>query len=74
MTETKELKALRAAIRAARMERGLSQEELARRSGVNRSYIPKIERGTLHPSFGMLVNIAKGLGMKLTELLRGVIC
>jgi len=36
---------LGAAIRAARLELGLTQESLARRSGVERSQISKIERG-----------------------------
>ena len=43
----------------------MSQEELAKKAGIDQSDLSKIERGTLNPSVKMLKKIAKGLGLKL---------
>ena len=53
------------AVLDARKQRNLTQEELARRSGVHQSDISKIENGTRNPSIKMLRKIARGLNMKL---------
>lgn len=47
-----------------RTEKGLSQEELAFRSGINRTYIGEIERGEKCPSLITINKIAKGLGVR----------
>lgn len=59
--------ATRAAARAllrARQEAGLSQTELAARSGTAQAVISRIERGAVSPSLDTLSRIAKGLGMR----------
>jgi len=62
------LVALGMAIRATRRARGLSQEELAHRSKVDRSYMSSIERGTQNPGVMVVVRIAAGIGISVAEL------
>lgn len=62
------LVALGAAIRAARIERGVSQEELAHRSAVDRSYLSSIERGAQNPGIVSILRVANALEMTATEL------
>lgn len=52
-----------------RKQRNLSQEELALLSGVDRTYIGRIERIERNPSLVILAKIAKGFNIKITELL-----
>lgn len=64
-----ELQRLGRTIRSARNSMGLSQEELANRSGLDRSYVGGIERGERNLSFINLVKITRGLAMSLDQLL-----
>ncbi len=57
---------LGAALLAIRAEKGISQKELAMRSGIDQSDISKIERGTANPSVGTLTRLAKALEKELT--------
>jgi len=61
------------AIRSARQSLNISIRELARRSDISATAIWKIERGQMTPSVVVLVHIAHGLGIKLTELLDPVL-
>jgi transcriptional regulator with XRE-family HTH domain len=61
--------ALGRAIRQARARRGISQEELASRSGLHRTYVGGIERGERNPSFTNIVRIAEALGERPSEIL-----
>lgn len=56
----------------ARLRRtsGLTQEEIAERSGLSQQYISGIERGTRNPTVVTLAQIAKALGVHHIELLR----
>ena len=54
-----------AALRALRDEVGISQEELAGRSGLDRTYISGIERGRRNPSVRSLQRISDALGITL---------
>ena len=63
------LVALGAAIRSARRERGLSQEEMAHRSAIDRSYMSSIERGGQNPGIVSVARIARAMEMTLTELM-----
>lgn len=47
---------------------GLSQEELADKSGVDRAFISNIEQGKRNPSFGTVASIASGLKMRYSRL------
>ncbi len=57
-------------IKKLRVDQNLSQAELAERAGFARSTLSKIENGILSPTFEILLKIANGFGMELTELLR----
>jgi len=50
-------------------ELGISQEELATRSGLHRTYIGGIERAERNISLATLEMIAAGLGVEPSELL-----
>lgn len=56
------------AVRELRMAGGLTQEELADRAGLDRSYIGGVERGERNPSLSVVEKIAEGLGVTLAEL------
>ena len=47
---------------------GYSQEELAFRAGVHRTYLGGIERGERNPSLENIAAIAEALGVTLSEL------
>ncbi|MBX9708672.1 MAG: helix-turn-helix transcriptional regulator [Caulobacteraceae bacterium] len=51
-----------------RQERGLSQEELADRSGLHRTYVSGVERGVRNPTITVLDKLAKGLEVTLPDL------
>jgi len=55
-------------VRQARMKIGISQEELAFQSGLDRTYISGIERGTRNPSLKNIEKIAKALKISPAEL------
>jgi DNA-binding XRE family transcriptional regulator len=61
--------ALGRAIYALRLDAGMSQEELARRAGMHRTYIGGIERGERNVSFANLLKIANALGERPSKLL-----
>ena len=63
------LVALGTAVRKARLERGVSQEELAHRSSIDRSYMSSIERGRQNPGIISVLRIAYALEMTATELM-----
>ncbi len=56
------------AVRKARTAAGLTQEELADHSGLDRSYIGGVERGERNPTLSVIEKIAEGLGVTLAEL------
>jgi len=62
--------ALGRAVREARQKVGLTQEQLAERSGIAPTYISDIERGVRNPSYEMLVELADGLGSSLSEVIK----
>lgn len=58
-----------AALRARRLQRGLTQAELAEIAGLNRSYISEVENGQQSISLERADRLAKAVGSQLTELL-----
>lgn len=60
---------LPARLRALRSRRGLSQRELAGRSGVSVGMISEVERGSKSPTVRLAYQLAQALGVSLTELL-----
>jgi transcriptional regulator with XRE-family HTH domain len=56
-------------LRRLRQKRGLSQEELADRAGLNRNYVGMIEREENAPTVDALEQLAKALDVNAAELL-----
>ena len=57
-------------VRHARKERSISQEELALKCGIDRSYLGAIERGEQNSGLLHIARIAKALDMNIAELMR----
>lgn len=55
-------------LKLARVERELSQEELAKLVGVSRQTIGLIESGNYNPTLSLCVAICKTLGKTLNDL------
>ncbi len=55
-------------VRAMRSALKLSQEELAFRAGLDRTYISQIERGIGNPSILVMAKIAEALRAALSEV------
>ena len=56
-------------LRLYRQECGLSQEELAHRAGINRTYISAIERCVYAVSVDILARLAVALNVEAADLL-----
>jgi transcriptional regulator with XRE-family HTH domain len=59
------------AIRAKRKKFDLSQEKLAEKADLSTVFISRVERGKESPSVDSLLKIAKALGVKVHDLVRG---
>jgi len=59
-------------VRHCREKRQWTQEDLAERSELDRSYIAGIEAGLRNPSIKAVAKIARGLGLTLSALLETV--
>ncbi|RMR22720.1 putative transcriptional regulator [Pseudomonas amygdali pv. ulmi] len=57
------------AVRAARTEQGIAQEELAALAKVERSHMGKIERGEHMPTLALILKIALALRISAAELM-----
>jgi transcriptional regulator with XRE-family HTH domain len=57
------------AIRRRRRELEISQEQLAERSGLHRTYISDIERGDRNPSLENVERLARALELTIADLL-----
>lgn len=56
-------------LRAYRLEKQLTQEQLSERVDVLRSFISSLENGTRQPSFEMIFRLAKALDVTPGKLL-----
>lgn len=63
------LSRLRNAVSFARKRAGLTQEELAERAGIDRTYLSEIERGQANPTYQVLVRLSEALGVSICDLL-----
>jgi transcriptional regulator with XRE-family HTH domain len=59
-------------VRRHREEKGFSQEVLAEKADLDRTYISDIERGTRNPGVKNVVRLAKALGLTASSLMEGV--
>ncbi len=55
-------------LRKTRLERNLSQAELAKRVGVSRQTVNMIENGDYNPTIALCLRICRELGTTLDEL------
>ena len=55
-------------IRALRMAAAMTQEDLADRCGLFRTYMSRIETGQANPTLTMILSLADGLGVHVTAL------
>ncbi|MBD2123412.1 helix-turn-helix transcriptional regulator [Trichocoleus sp. FACHB-262] len=56
------------AIRQRRRELDLSQQELAKQTGLHRTYISDIERGERNPTLENIEKLAKALDISIAQL------
>ena len=57
-------------LRKLRLNKKLSQGDLAKKLSVDRAYISNIENGRMNPTLSTLEKISKALGISSSELLR----
>ena len=62
------LKNLGKSIKFYRNELGLTQEQLAEKTGVHQTYIGKLETGKINASTKQLFIISRALGVKLSDI------
>jgi transcriptional regulator with XRE-family HTH domain len=55
-----------------RRAKGLSQEALAEKADLDRTYLSDIERGVCNPGIKNVIVIAQALGISVSEMLKGV--
>jgi transcriptional regulator with XRE-family HTH domain len=56
-------------LKKVREGQGLSQTDLAKKAGVSRAYVFRLEAGGSDPTVGVLQRLAKALGVSVTALL-----
>lgn len=64
-----EKQSLGARIVAARVERGITQRQLALMTGTSRSYLWKIETGAADVGLDVLIRIARALDVPVSDLI-----
>lgn len=65
--------AIGARIKEARVTKGITQEQLAEKTGVNTTYVSDIERGAKFPSLSLFIKIVDELGVSSDYILCGEI-
>ena len=68
MDDNEYLKMFAQRVRVLREKQGFSQEKLAERAELHRTYIGMVERLERNPSLVCIHKIANGLGAHITEL------
>jgi transcriptional regulator with XRE-family HTH domain len=59
-------------LRKAREAAGLTQEEVAFRAGLHRTYVSLLERDRKSPTLDVLFRLCDAIGVKASELIRRV--
>lgn len=57
-------------LRRHRSEKNISQEELAHRAGVDRTFVSRLERGIRQPTITTMIGIGQALGVRAADLMR----
>jgi len=60
------------ALKALRNDRGLSQEDLAFKADLDRTYISMLERGIRQPTLTTIFQLSKVLGVSASGLLKNI--
>lgn len=58
-----------ARLRSIRTSTGMSQERLAEATGLSTNYVGEMERGLKAPGLGVIVRLARALGVSVHDLL-----
>jgi len=58
------------ALRAARTQRGMSQDQFADATGLHRTHISLLERGLREPNLETLVKLSRALGLAPAEMIQ----
>ena len=74
MHSSRVIKRFGASVQRLRNGLGISQEALAERAGLHRTYIADIERGARNPTLLTIKKLAKGLGISGADLLSETKC
>jgi transcriptional regulator with XRE-family HTH domain len=59
-------------VRKLREDRGYSQEKLAERTDLHRTYVGSVERGERNVALRNIIRLAEALGTDAGELIRGL--
>ena len=59
-------------LRKLRIQRGLSQEELAFKANLHRTYISQLERGLKSPTLNTISTLAGVLNVSLTQFVKSI--
>ena len=62
-------KKLGSKVQRLRHDLGISQEELADRAGLHRTYVSGVERGVRNPTLTVIEKLAQALGVTIAALL-----
>jgi len=65
-------KAIAQTIAKLRHEANISQEELADRAGIHRTYVSQIERSLKSPTLHVLMQIARALNTSASEIIKEI--
>lgn len=66
----KSAKKLGANMKRIRLEKQMTQGDICRKLGVDRSYISNVESGNKNPTLSTITKLAKALGVTVDELLK----
>ncbi|MDW8310626.1 MAG: helix-turn-helix transcriptional regulator [Verrucomicrobiales bacterium] len=55
-----------------RSQAGLSQDQLAEKADLDRTYLSGIERGVRNPGIKVVIRVARALGVTVDQLCKGV--
>jgi len=69
---TREEELFGAAVRRLRLERGLTQEDLAEAAGLSQRYVSVLERGENSPTLNVIFRLCHALDVSPMELLETV--
>jgi transcriptional regulator with XRE-family HTH domain len=57
-------------LKRIRTKKGITQIEIAKELGADRSFVSNIENGKTNPTLSTITNLAKALGVPVNELLK----